>query len=84
MERTTYTAFQRKMKPLLDKVFRDHLPLFVTRANGEEFVILSRTEYDSLLETLYLLRSPRNAARLLKGIREYESGKCQERNLLEE
>jgi len=84
METTTYTSFRKQLKSYLDKVKISHTPLFVTRANGDDVVVLSKADYDSMEETFYLLRSPANAARLLKGIEEYEKGLGQERNLIEE
>ena len=74
METTTYTSFRKQLKSYLDKVKISHTPLFVTRANGDDVVVLSKADYDSMEETFYLLRSPANAARLLKGIEEYEKG----------
>lgn len=84
MEITTYTAFRQHLKSFLDKVFIDHSPLFVTRANGEDVVVLSKADYNSMQETFYLLQSPNNAARLLKGIEDHEAGKGQEKQLIEE
>ncbi len=84
MEITTYTAFRKRLKAYLDKVLTDHTPLFVTSANGEDVVVLSKADYDSMQETFYLLRSPNNAARLMEGIQEYGEGKFQERKLLDE
>lgn len=84
MEITTYSAFRQKLKAYLDKVLTDHSPLFVTRANGEDVVVLSKADYESMQETFYLLQSPKNAARLLEGIEEYEKGKSHERKLIEE
>ncbi|MDQ3534285.1 MAG: type II toxin-antitoxin system prevent-host-death family antitoxin [Bacteroidota bacterium] len=84
MDITTYTNFRQNLKSFLDKVFINHSPLFVTRANGEDVVVLSKTDYESIQETLYLLKSPKNAARLLNGLEEYEKGLGQERNIIEE
>jgi len=84
MQITTYTAFRQHLKSFLDKVLAEHSPLYVTRANGEEVVVLSKADYDSMQETFYLLRSPKNAARLLEGIKEYENGQGKERGLIEE
>ena len=72
MEITTYTKFRQNLKSFLDKVFTNHSPLFVTRSNGEDVVVLSKSDYESMQETFHLLKSPTNAARLLKGIAEYE------------
>ena len=83
MEITTYSNFRQNLKSFLDRVFVDHNPLFVTRSNGEDVVVLSKTDYESLKETLHLLGSPRNADRLIKGIEEYESGGGKEKDLFE-
>ncbi len=60
------------------------MPLFVTSANDEDVVVLSKADYDSIEETFYLLKSPNNAARLLNGIDDYQKGLGQERSLIEE
>lgn len=83
MEITTYSNFRQNLKSFLDRVFVDHNPLFVTRSNGEDVVVLSKTDYESLTETLHLLGNPKNAKRLLKGIEEYENGGGTEKSLLE-
>lgn len=84
MEIATYTAFRQHLKTFLDKVIAEHSPLFVTRANGEDVVVLSKSDYESMQETFYLLKSPRNAARLLEGIQEFERNGGDERRLIEE
>jgi antitoxin YefM len=84
MEITTYTNFRKHLKTFLDNVFANHTPLFVTRAKGEDVVILSKADYESMQETFYLLQSPKNAARLLSGIEEYEKGLGEEKKLIEE
>ncbi len=82
MEITTYSNFRQNLKSFLDKVFLDHNPLFVTRTNGEDVVVMSKSDYDSLTETLHLLGSPKNAERLLSGIEEYKKGGGEQRELL--
>jgi antitoxin YefM len=84
MEITTYTSFRKQLKSYLDKVNVSHTPLFVTRANGDDVVVLSKSDYESMEETFYLLKSPANASRLLKGIEKYEKGLGQQKSLIEE
>ncbi len=84
MEVTTYTAFRQQLKSFLDKVRNDHKPLVVTSVNAEDVVVISKADYESMEETFYLLKNPNNAARLLKGIEEYNNGLGQERKLIEE
>jgi antitoxin YefM len=45
--------------------------------------MISLDDYESLTETSYLLRAPRNARRLLDAIKELEEGKGKERRLTE-
>lgn len=82
MEITTYSNFRQNLKSFLDKVFVDHNPLFITRANGEDVVVLSKSDYESLTETLHLLGNPKNAERLLQGIEEHKKGGGQVKSLL--
>lgn len=45
--------------------------------------MMSLEDYDALQETAYLLRSPKNARRLLESISELEKGEGAERELIE-
>ncbi len=76
MDAKTYTSVRQNLAETLDKVCRDHDPVFVTRRNGETVVMMSLSDYRSMEETAYLLRSPRNAARLMAAIEEIESGRA--------
>ncbi|MFW0717644.1 type II toxin-antitoxin system Phd/YefM family antitoxin [Pedobacter sp. N23S346] len=83
MEITNYTSFRQSLKFYLDKVFSDHTPLFVTRAKGEDVVVLSKADYDSMQETFYLLKSSKNALRLEQGLKDYEKGLAKEQDLID-
>lgn len=80
----TYSDFRQKLKTYLDEVFTSNSPLFVTRTKGENIVVLSESDYESLMETVYLLKSPKNAERLLRSIAQYEQGKGEVKELIEE
>ncbi|MFC6099237.1 type II toxin-antitoxin system Phd/YefM family antitoxin [Olivibacter domesticus] len=81
---TTYSDFRQKLKSYLDEVFKSHSPLYVTRTKGENIVVLSESDYESLMETFYLLRSPKNAERLHRAVEQYQQGKGQAKDLIEE
>lgn len=83
MEITTYSNFRQNLKAFLDKVFDSKSPVFVTRSNGADVVVLSKDEYEGMQETLHLLSSPKNAQRLKDSIDEYQKGGGQEKGLLE-
>ncbi len=84
MEITTYSKFRQNLKSFMDKVLTNRSPLYVTRSKGDDVVVISKAEYESMQETLYLLSSPKNAERLLRGIKEFERGGGKERSLIEE
>jgi len=84
MQITTYSNFRQNLKVFLDNVFINHDPLFVTRTNGEDVVVLSKTDYESLTETLHLLGNPNNAKRLMDSIKELEEGKGVQKDIIEE
>ena len=74
MGHVSYTELRQNLKKHLDAVCENRAPLVVTRQSGEPVVMLALTEYESLEETLHLLRSPANAERLLQSIKEAEAG----------
>ncbi len=57
----------------MDQVCTDHTPVSVTRKNQPAVIILSLEDYESLVETAYLLRSPKNAERLTRAIARLKS-----------
>ncbi len=83
MEITTYSNFRQNLKRFLDSILKNKTPLFVTRSKAEDVVVLSKSDYDSMQETLYLLGSSKNANRLAKGIKEFEEGKAIKRALID-
>lgn len=83
MEITSYTNFRQNLKFFMDQVFTLKTPLFVTRAGAEEIVVMSKSEYNSIQETFHLLKSPKNAERLLDAITEYNNGGGESKELME-
>jgi antitoxin YefM len=71
------------LKAVMDKVVDDKAPVAIARQKGEGVVMISQSEWDSIEETLYLLRSPANAKRLLEAIRGLEAGEGEEHELIE-
>jgi antitoxin YefM len=65
METLSYSELRANLKSAIDKAINDHEPVAVKRTKGGDAVLMSREDFDSLMETAYLLRSPANAKRLL-------------------
>ena len=83
MEAINYTVVRQTLAQRMDQVCDDHTPIIVTRQNNPSVVMLSLEDYQALEETAYLLRSPKNAKRLMESILELESGRGKERELIE-
>jgi len=83
MNAVTYTYVRNNLAKTLEKVCDDHDPVIVTRQNQNSVVIMSLEDYESLTETAYLLRSPKNAQRLIRSIADLDSGKGKQRELIE-
>ncbi len=64
MKQYTYTKTRENLRSILNQVCADHEPVRVTRRRGDNVIMISEEDYGSLVETAYLLRSPRNAERL--------------------
>jgi antitoxin YefM len=61
---TTYTSARARLAELWDKAVNDREVIVVERKGHEEIAIIALAELRSLMETVYLLRSPKNAERL--------------------
>jgi antitoxin YefM len=83
MATITYSEARSKLAETMEKVCDDHAPIIITRKNSRSVVMISLDDYEALEETSYLLRSPRNARRLLESIAELESGGGTKRGLIE-
>lgn len=83
MDAITYSAARANLAGTMDRVCEDHEPIIITRNGQQAVVMLSLEDYNAMEETAYLLRSPRNARRLVDAIAELEAGKGRERKLAE-
>jgi antitoxin YefM len=74
MDAITYSHARRELANTMDRVCDDHAPVVITRKSRGSVVMISLEDYQALEETAYLLRSPKNARRLLESLAELESG----------
>jgi antitoxin YefM len=67
----------------MDEAVDSHAPIVVTRQGGQGNVVLvSEEEFEGWQETVHLFRSPRNARRLLRSIRQVQAGNASEHDLI--
>jgi antitoxin YefM len=82
MKTISYSELRQNLASMIDQVNDDHEPLIITRDRGKPTaVLMSLEDFASYEETRYLLRSPKNAERLLEAVAELERGEGQERKL---
>jgi len=74
MEALSYTAARENLAKTMSKVCDDHAPVIITRKREQSVVMMSLSDYESLQETAYLLRSPQNAKRLMESVAQVENG----------
>lgn len=65
---TTYSQARENLASLMDRATEDREVVVVRRRKGEAVAMIAADELESLLETAHLLRSPRNAERLLSAL----------------
>ena len=83
MSHVTYTELRSNLATYMDEVCNSRVPLLVTRQNARSVVMIAEDEYQAMMETLHLLRSPPNAARLLRSIEEADAGSLSAHDVLE-
>lgn len=83
MKAITYSEARQNLAETIKRVCSDHDPVIITRKREDSVVMISQEDFDALSETAYLLRSPKNAQRLLDSIRELEKSKGRKRKLRE-
>jgi len=75
MKVVSFTTARNSLKAVLDAVVQDAEATVITRRDAPDAVVMSLDSYNSLMETVHLLRSPANAAHLDKSIAQYQAGK---------
>jgi antitoxin YefM len=83
MTHVSYTDLRQNLSRYLDEAVDAGAPIVVTRQGGKSNVVMiSEAEFAGWQETVHLLSSPKNAERLLRGVREAEAGQLKAADLL--
>lgn len=72
---TTYTQLRQNLASVLDQVAADQETVIVRRRGGHDVALVPAEELAGLVETAHLLRSPKNARRLLTALERSKRGK---------
>lgn len=84
MKVITFSEARNKLKAVLDQVVNDADYTIITRRDADDAVVMSLEHFNSLMETVYLLKSPANAAHLERSVAQYRQGQVTEKELLDE
>ena len=71
---TTYTQARAQLASLLDQVTKDREVVIIQRRGSEDVAMITADELSGILETAHLLRSPKNAKRLLAALDQARKG----------
>lgn len=74
-----FSEARNKLKSVLDQVVDNVDYTVISRRDANDAVVMSLDHFNSLMETVHLLKSPANTAHLEKSIAQYRKGKTVER-----
>lgn len=83
MRVVNFSEARNGLKNLIDQVVDDADYTVIVRRDAPDAVVMSLDTFNSLMETVHLLKSPANAVHLERSIAQYRNGKTTERDLLD-
>ena len=84
MQTLNFTDARNNLKAVLDRVAQDADYTVITRRDAQDAVVMSLDSFNSLMETVHLLRSPANAAHLARSNAQYRAGETREQDLVDD
>ncbi|MFN3871567.1 MAG: type II toxin-antitoxin system Phd/YefM family antitoxin [Ignavibacterium sp.] len=76
MKAIIYTEARNKLNKLIDKVHENSEPYLIVGTKGrKDAVLISKEDYDNMVENLYILSNPKWIKSIKKGLKELEEGK---------
>lgn len=81
MDTVFFSKARAELAGLLDKVNEDAAAVEIVRRDKPSAILIGKEEYEGMMETIHLLSSPANAARLLKAKSEIEAGQFTVRDI---
>ena len=82
MKVVNFSEARNKLKNVLDQVVEDADYTVISRRDAADAVVMSLDHFNSLMETVHLLKSPANVAHLSKSIKQYRKGNLEEHELI--
>lgn len=83
MRVVNFSEARNNLKAVIDGVVEDADYAVISRRDAPDAVVMSLDTFNSMMETMYLLKSPANAAHLARSIEQLRKGKAKPRKLLD-
>ncbi len=83
MDVMTYTDARANLREVMDLVVADKSPVIISRQKGEAVVMVSLADWNAIEETMHLLSTGTNAARLAEALHQLDAGRGAARELIE-
>ncbi len=74
MDSISVNQFRDNLKSFVEQVVRKHVPLKVTRRNGDDFVVVSAEDWEREQETLYILQNTRLMQQIANSLASHSNG----------
>lgn len=79
-----FSDARNRLKSVLDEVVNDADYTIISRRDADDAVVMSLDQFNGLMETVHLLKSPANAAHLARSIKQYRVGKVEPHELVDD
>lgn len=83
MRVVNFSEARNSLKAVIDQVIDDADYTVIARRDAPDAVVMSLDTFNSLMETVHLLKSPANAAHLARSIKQYRQGKLTQKGLVD-
>ena len=84
MRVVNFTDARNRLKSILDQVVNDADYTVISRRDAEDAVVMSLDQFNGLMETVHLLKSPANAAHIAKSVKQYHDGEVVSHRLVDD
>ncbi len=84
MNIVNFSDARNRLKSVLDQVVEDADYTIISRRDADDAVVMSLDQFNGLMETVHLLKSPANAAHLARSIEQYRSGNVENHGLADD
>lgn len=84
MRVVNFSEAQNSLKSVIDQVIAEADYTVITRRDAPDVVLMSLDTFNGLMETVHLLKSPANAARLARSIAQLCQGQVKQRDLADD